>query len=183
VKAGAVERVKEQGVAQEKENERDRLEREAFITMFIVGNRFEEQIDACCRAAGISHPQYSVLWVLCLSDLPFGVPMGMLADGLLHRAADATRLVDRLVAAGLVTRTSSASDRRVVLVQPTPEGRATFETVTSGIKALHREQFRALTSEQLSTITHLLNTAFWSETPDTDGGAPPRPPRTTKEKP
>lgn len=153
------------------EDRRDRLGRDAFITLYVVGNRFEEQLDAVCREEGISHPQYAVLWVLCLSEEPSGVPMGSLADGLLHRAADATRLVDRLVAAGLVTRAPSTSDRRVVLVSPTSRGREVFEVATARIKALHREQFGALTQHEIVEVTRLLNKAFWSSAPSEDDAA------------
>lgn len=144
------------------EDRRDRLGREAFITLYVVGSRFEEQLDAICRDLGISHPQYAVLWVVCLSEEPTGVAMGSLADGLLNRAADATRLVDRLVAAGLVTRAPATHDRRVVLVKPTARGREVFEIATAKIKALHREQFGALTQQEIIEMTRLLNKALWS---------------------
>jgi DNA-binding MarR family transcriptional regulator len=137
--------------------------------LYVVGNRFEEQLDEVCRDLGISHPQYAVLWVLCLSDEESGVPMGSLADGLLHRAADATRLVDRLVAAGLVTRSAAAHDRRVVLVRATSRGREVFEVATSRIKALHREQFGALTQQEIAEVTRLLNKALWSSVETKDG--------------
>ncbi len=141
------------------EDRRDRRGREAFVTLFVTGNRFTEQIEQVCRAEGISHAQYSVLWVLCLADAPEGLPMGALADGLLTRAADTTRLVDRMLAAGLVDRAPSPGDRRVVLVSPTDEGRAVFGRTTSAIRALHRRQWGALTVEELREMTRLLNKA------------------------
>lgn len=149
----------------EREDRRDRLGREAFVTLYVVGTRFEEQLDEICRDEGISHPQYSVLWVVCLTDEDTGVPMRALADGLLHRAADATRLVDRLVVNGLVTRSPSADDRRVVLVRPTARGREVFEVTTQRIKDLHRQQFGHLTLAEMQEITRLLNKAFWSSVP------------------
>ena len=41
----------------------------------------------------------------------------------------ATQMVNHLVKSGLVERTQSSSDRRVVYIQATPEGRSTFEHV------------------------------------------------------
>jgi len=152
----------------EREDRRDRLGREAFISLFLTGNRFTEQIEQRCRVEGISHPQYTVLWVLCLADAADGLPMGALADGLLTRAGDTTRLVDRLLAAGFVTREPAPGDRRVVLVAPTDEGRALFERVTAQIKALHREQWGTLTLEELRELTRLLNRARMTGAP----GAP-----------
>ena len=78
----------------------DRLGRDAFITTFVVSNRFTEEIEQCCRAEGMSHALYVALWVLCLADAPDGLPMGALADGLLTRGGghDPTRRPPRQAA-------------------------------------------------------------------------------------
>ena len=77
----------------------------------------------------------ALLWVVCLSEERDGVPMRTIADGLLTRASDATRLVDRLTSAGYTDRRSSDADRRVVLVCPTRTGRALFERITRPVGA------------------------------------------------
>jgi DNA-binding MarR family transcriptional regulator len=164
-----------------REETRDRLGRDAFLTLFIASNRFTEDLEQRCRSEGISHALYAALWVLCLTDDRDGLPMGALADGLLTRAADATRLVDRLVKLRLATRTSSRSDRRVVLVSATSKGHQLFARLTDEIKALHREQWAALTDEELREVTGLLNRALWTEVPPRAGrrrhpGAPPETP-------
>ncbi len=145
----------------------DRLGRDAFITTFIVSNRFTEDLEQCCRAEGISHALYAALWVLCLAEAPDGLPMGALADGLLTRAADTTRLVDRLVKQRLVTRRPSNDDRRVVLVSATTRGRQLFERLTAEIKALHRRQWATLDTDELRQLIHLLNKALWAGEPAT----------------
>jgi DNA-binding MarR family transcriptional regulator len=147
----------------------DRLGRDAFITTFVVSNRFTEDLEQCCRARGISHALYAALWVLCLANAPDGLPMGALADGLLTRAADTTRLVDRLVEQGLASRRPSSTDRRVVLVRPTSRGRHLFERLTAEIKALHRRQWAALTTDELRELTRLLNKALWTDAPAPSG--------------
>jgi len=50
------------------------------------------------------------------------LPMGRLADTLRCDASNVTGLVDRLEARGLVQRQPSADDRRVKVIQLTPEG-------------------------------------------------------------
>jgi DNA-binding MarR family transcriptional regulator len=147
----------------EREELIDRLGRDAFITTFIVSNRFTEDLEHCCREEGISHSLYSALWVLCLADAPDGLPMGALADGLLTRAADTTRLVDRLVKRRLATRKPSKDDRRIVLVSATPQGQQLFGRLTTEIKALHRRQWAALTNDELREVTKLLNKALWTD--------------------
>ena len=146
----------------QREPEIDRLCRDAHISTVIAGNRFTDEVSRLCRAEGLSHPQYTALWVLCLADAPEGLPMGALVDGLLHRKADATRLVDRLLARGLVTRTTADDDRRRILVRPTAAGREVFERLTVEIKALHRRQWAALDTAELRQLITLLNKALWT---------------------
>lgn len=153
----------------------DRLGRDAFITTFVASNRLADQLEQLCRAEGITHAQYTALWVLCLSDAPDGLPMGALVDGLLHRKADATRLVNVLLDGGYVTREPSPGDRRVVLVRPTPAGRRLFERLTKEIKALHRRQWAALDADELHQLIGLLNKALWSD-PQATATPPSLPP-------
>lgn len=149
-----------------REPEIDRLCRDAHISTVIAGNRFTDEVSRLCRAEGLSHPQYTALWVLCLADAPDGLPMGALVDGLLHRKADATRLVDRLLERGFVTRTTAPDDRRRILVSPTPAGQEVFERLTARIKALHRRQWAALDPDEIRQVVTLLNKALWTPVDD-----------------
>ena len=140
----------------------DRLGREAFINLFLVSSRYTDQVEATCKAEGITMSHYTVLWVVCLSEGQ-GVPMRTVTDGLLTRAADATRLVDRLALDGYVTRANSAEDRRVVLVRATRSGRALFQKLTESIKELHRSQWSALSVREMRELRRLLVKALWGE--------------------
>jgi DNA-binding MarR family transcriptional regulator len=145
------------------EPQQDRLGREAFINLFLAANRFTDQVEEVCRAEGITMSHYTVLWVVCLSDEKDGVPMRAVVDGLLTRAADATRLVDRLTADGYTMRETSETDRRVVLVRATRAGRNLFQRITKRIKALHREQWAPLSPSELRELRRLLVKSLWGE--------------------
>jgi DNA-binding MarR family transcriptional regulator len=145
-----------------REPEIDRLGREAFINLFVVSGRFTDQVEATCKAEGLTMSHYTVLWVVCLSEGQ-GVPMRTVVDGLLTRAADATRLVDRLALDGYVTRANSAEDRRVVLVSATRSGRTLFKRLTSSIKQLHRSQWSALSIGEIRELRRLLVKSLWGE--------------------
>lgn len=146
-----------------REPEIDRLGREAFINLFLASGRFTDQVEATCRAEGLTMSHYTLLWVVCLSE-GRGVPMRTVVDGLLTRAADATRLVDRLARDGYVTRADSPEDRRVVLVSATRSGRALFQRLTASIKQLHRSQWGALSVGELRELRRLLVKSLWGET-------------------
>src|ERR1700742_4299639 len=88
-----------------RETRRDRLTRDAHVSVIVASNRFTDGMERICREERISQSQDGALWVLCLTDAPrAGLPMGTIADGLLNRASDSTRLVARLVKGGLVER-------------------------------------------------------------------------------
>jgi DNA-binding MarR family transcriptional regulator len=143
--------------AASRETRRDRLTRDAHVSVIVAGNRFVDGMERICREEGISQSQYVALWVLCLTDDPAaGLPMGAIADGLLNRASDATRLVDRLVKAELVERRPNPTDRRGVLVRATPAGRKVFERLAPRVREYYRGQWADLTNDELETLIRIL---------------------------
>ena len=131
--------------------------------MLLLANRAMGRLEELCRSEGITHAQYVALWTLCLSDdADVGIPVGAVADGLLARAADATRLIDRLEKAGLVERLRNPHDRRGVLVRATAQGRARFEAVTPQIQAFHAEQWANLSGDELRELGRLAGKALWA---------------------
>ncbi len=81
--------------------------------------------------AGVLMSWYDVL--VHLSEAPHGrLRHQVLADSLVLSRSGVTRLVDRMVDAGLVCREASAEDRRVSYVVLTQEGRATLDRAWPG---------------------------------------------------
>jgi DNA-binding MarR family transcriptional regulator len=144
------------------EPRRDWIGRETYLLVELLSQRLAGELDAACRAQGLTAAQYPVMWVACLHEDEEGIPLGSISDGLVTNASDVSRLVTRLEAAGLLERTRSQADRRVVRVRPTARGRAVFERATDEVKALHRRQFSDLADEELEQLHTLLNRAFWS---------------------
>ena len=145
-----------------REPRRDRVARETYLLVELLGQRLGGELEALCRSEGLSAAQYPVLWVICLQDDPGGISQGAISDGLITQASDVSRLVSRLEQAGLLRRKRSPADRRVVLVRATPRGRDVFERTTARVKALHRVQFGDLDDDELDLLHSLLNRAFWS---------------------
>lgn len=138
------------------ESAEDRLAREAFIMLFLASGKLTRDVEALCREEGIAMSHYTVLWFLARRSEPEGVPMGAVIDGHLNRASDSTRLADRLTSLGMIERLPSGSDRRVVLVRLTGKGRDVHLRLTRRIRALHREQWQALTAAELRELRRLL---------------------------
>jgi DNA-binding MarR family transcriptional regulator len=144
------------------EPRRDWVGRETYLLVELLSRRLGGELEQVCRAQGLTAAQYPVMWVVCLHGDEEGVPLGSISDGLVTNSSDVSRLVTRLETAGLLERTRSQADRRVVRVRPTARGQALFERATDEVKALHRRQFSELGDEELETLHALLNRAFWS---------------------
>lgn len=85
-----------------------------------------------------------------------GVTMSELSRMLLVSNGNATAVVDRLEADGMVRRTPSDTDRRTVYVALTPEGIAAFETMASGHEAEVDKLFAGLSETDLDALTEIL---------------------------
>ena len=84
---------------------------------YILGRALEHE-------CGISHLMFEVLLILGRAGEP-GMPIGAIAQERVLSTGGATRLVDRMEAAGLVARDDNPSDRRGRLVKLTEHGEAT----------------------------------------------------------
>jgi DNA-binding MarR family transcriptional regulator len=138
--------------------------RDVHVNVLLLAHRNLDALEALCQFEGITHQQYIALWILCLADDPdAGLPMGAVADGLLNRASDTTRLVDRLERAGLAERLPNPTDRRSVLVRATAEGRRVFASITPRLQEFHRHQWSNLAPPEVDTLNHLLAKALWGD--------------------
>lgn len=94
--------------------------------------------EAAAREAGLTPQQHQAL--LAIRGHVSGEPVTIsdLAAHLLIRHNSAVELVKRLVAAGLVAKTESKTDRRQMLLSLTPEA----ETILQSLSATHLAELR-----------------------------------------
>jgi DNA-binding MarR family transcriptional regulator len=78
--------------------------------------------------------------------------VSQLADAERVQPPTITRVVDSLVGKGLVTRTTSVTDRRVAYIEPTREGRALVETTRKQRDAYLARHLRALSPDDLALL-------------------------------
>lgn len=113
----------------------------AWRGMLFVYRELTSAIDERLESEhGLSLSSYEVL--LLLSQAPDqALRMGTLADGLLLSRSGLTRLVDRMVARGLVERHTCSDDRRGTYARLTDAGREKFRTAQPTNLAAIREVF------------------------------------------
>ena len=106
---------------------------------------------------GLSLTQYEVLLLLARSD-DGSLRMSDLADGALLSLSGLSRLVDRLVAMGLVERAQCPSDRRSSLACLTAAGRKRFREA----RPTHHEGVRRLFADRLPDDAIAALNAAWA---------------------
>jgi DNA-binding MarR family transcriptional regulator len=119
-----------------------------------IVERLEEEMEA---ENGLSLRWYEVL--LRLSRAPEGrMRMQDLAEMALQSKSGLTRAVDRMEAAGLVSREVCPSDRRGILAVITPEGRRRFRrAATFHVRGIERHFGRHLTETEPDVLRSLLD--------------------------
>jgi len=70
---------------------------------------------------GLSHQQYNVLRIL-KGSFPKTLNLGQIKAKMLDRMSDTSRVVNRLFAVGLLTRTTDNKDRRVLKIKISEKG-------------------------------------------------------------
>jgi DNA-binding MarR family transcriptional regulator len=105
----------------------------------------------------LSPTQYNVLRILRGS--PDGLPCGEIANRMITRDPDITRLLDRLEKRSLISRWRESKDRRVVLARITPNGLKLLTRLDHPVEEAHRKQLGHLGKDRLRALAELLAAA------------------------
>ncbi|MEV6149596.1 MarR family transcriptional regulator [Nonomuraea sp. NPDC052129] len=84
---------------------------------------------------------------------------GVLAKHVNLTTGSASRMIDRLVAAGCVRRVADPHDRRRVLIEPTREGLDRVSAAYAGLIARTRDDLGDFDDAELGTIVRFMKTA------------------------
>ena len=128
---------------------------EALIALAWAHDRVSSVAEAPLRREKISRAQYNVLRIL--KGSPEGLQTHEVADRMIARAPNLTRLVDKLVAQGYLKREPCGKDRRVIWLRITPGGIALVERLQPLVVASVAESMGALSTKELEKMIRLLD--------------------------
>ena len=134
------------------------LEEEAFLNLHRTADALLHGLEAALKPVGLSASQYNVLRILRGAEAE-GLACREVAERMVTRDPDITRLLDRLEARGLVIRARDQADRRVITVRITPEGLRLLQALEAPVAELPRRQLGHLDEAQLRTLIELLQVA------------------------
>ncbi len=133
------------------------LQEQAVINLMRTTRAVEESwIQYLKRNEGISQSQYNILRIL-RGARPNAAKISEIADRMITRDPDVTRLVDRLIKQGLVRRERDSEDRRVVLVEITAKGLQMLSRLDEPAGKYTEGAMAGLNTQQLRTLDTLLN--------------------------
>ena len=106
------------------------------------------------KAEDLSSTQYNVLRIL--RGAVSGLTCSEIANRMITRDPDITRLLDRLERRSLISRCRETKDRRAVLVRITAEGTALLARLDEPVQEVHRKQLGHLGQKRLRELSELL---------------------------
>jgi len=131
-------------------------EQEALLGLLIAAARIAEPWEKFLKAtAGLTSNQYNVLRILRGSH-PSRLACSEIADRMIARDPDITRLVDRLTRQGLVSRVRGRQDRRVVEVGITEKGRELLRSLDPHVGRMPQAVLGHLGAAKLKQLVRLL---------------------------
>ncbi len=129
-------------------------EHEAYLNLLRTYGVLSAPFMQLFKQHGITNTQYNVLRIL--RGAGDELPCLDIAERMVQRVPDITRLIDRLVQVKLVTRRRSRVDRRVVLVRITASGCALLDSLNQPVRELRTQQLGHMTHDELTTLNQLL---------------------------
>jgi len=129
---------------------------EAAVALLRTAEVIRRDVELALTPYGITGQQYNVLRILRGSE-PERMPTLEIAERMIEHAPGITRLLDRLEAAGLVTRERCHEDRRRVLCRISPKGLALLAKVDAPLDRIERTRLSKLTERELQALMAALD--------------------------
>lgn len=128
----------------------------SIIHLTLVHHRIQEELQAALKPFEVSLQQFNVLRILRGRK---GEPANMstINDRMVTKMSNTTRLVDKLMAKGYVSRQTCPSNRRKVEIDITPEGRDILLKMDEAVAESESRLLNALNQEELKQLNILLD--------------------------
>ncbi len=131
------------------------LNQKSMVNLIYTYHWVVEKIKDLLSAEDITLQQYNILRIL-RGSFPAPLSTLQIRDRMLDKMSDTSRIVDRLVVKGLVQKNTSKTDKRLVDVIITDEGRELLSTLD-----LHNDQLdnivTSLSEDEMNTFNNLLD--------------------------
>jgi DNA-binding MarR family transcriptional regulator len=129
---------------------------EALLALMRTNAVARRPVVKVVERAGISLAQYNVLRILRGAG-PEGLPTLAIRERMVEEAAGITRLIDKLEAAGYVSRERSTPDRRLVVCRIAKAGLDLLHDLDADVTDADKAVLKVLDDEELDQLIALLD--------------------------
>lgn len=132
------------------------LRQRSVIHLVLVNNRIQEAVSHALKPFGVSSQQFNVLRILRGQK---GQPANLqtLSDRMVSRMSNTTRLVDKLLDKGYLSRTVCPSNRRKVEILLTPAGADALQGMDQAVREAETKLMEPFSDQDLSHLNTLLD--------------------------
>lgn len=132
------------------------LPKRSVIHLMLVYHRIMDRFGAALKPYDLTLPQFNVLRILRGMD---GRPanLGSLNERMVTPMSNTTRLVDKLIAKGFVTREVCPTNRRKIEILITAQGRDALDVIDPVIEQSEAALLRRLDESELQELNRLLD--------------------------
>jgi DNA-binding MarR family transcriptional regulator len=127
----------------------------AMINLMFTHNWVTERIKEILAEDGITMQQFNILRILRGSD-PIPLSTLSIRERMLDKMSDTSRIVDRLLAKGLVDKKTCVTDKRLVDIYITSEGKKLLEKLDHKSDAMNAIASK-LSNNELEKLNELLD--------------------------
>ncbi len=136
----------------------DSPEQEVYLNLWRTYDRLREIEDRLFQQFDINSQQYNVLRLLKAAK-PDPLPTLLIANRLISRAPDITRMLDRLETRELIQRIRPAENRRQVLISITAAGLRLLRAIEKPLHECHLQQLGHMSQADMKRLCSLLKEA------------------------
>ncbi|WP_187260934.1 MarR family winged helix-turn-helix transcriptional regulator [Pontibacter beigongshangensis] len=127
----------------------------AYINLVYTAGWLQLAQSSVFKGYGLTLPQYNILRIL-RGQHPKPATVSLLIERMLDKTSNASRIVDKLEAKQLVTRSQCEHDRRTVDVLITDKGLALLKEM-DGLEVSGKPGFRSLSEDEARELNRLLD--------------------------
>lgn len=133
-------------------------EHQLYLALQGLALSLKEEAEQFLKQQGLTSTQFNVLRILRGANNR-ALTCGEIAEQLLNKDPDVTRLLERMEKQQLIERQRAEHDRRVLLTSLTAQGHEVLERLDDPLLELHRQQFQHLPPQRLELLLELLHEA------------------------
>jgi len=113
---------------------KDEMEK-VIVNVVYTNNWIVDNLQCILKEYGLTRSQYNILRILAGANLPMSTADIRLR--MLEKMSDITRLIDRMIKKGWVTKSTRDSDKRRVDIELTDEGRSLLTQISALPQPIH----------------------------------------------